>query len=159
MSISFPSRLATAQGLVFLTGILYLPYSHDLLSCYIAIQGDSHSVRCLQAPYSLLQLPHEVQIELPLPFWVVPEEDLEVTVNDTEVTVVVDGVMQLKRQYWQNEELATRQGSGYKVRESTSLAWKSRNFVLSFLVRSFHEQCLLGSSSTNKIHSTSPVVL
>lgn len=64
------------------------------------MQGDSHHARCLKSPYSVLQLPHEVHIELPLPFWVLPEEDLEVTINDMGVTVVVDGVMQLQRQYW-----------------------------------------------------------
>jgi hypothetical protein len=42
------------------------------------LQGDSHGARCLASPYSLLQLPHEAQLELPLPFWVVPEEDLQV---------------------------------------------------------------------------------
>lgn len=81
----------------------------------LSLQGDSHAARCLQSPYSLLQLPCEVQIELPLPFWVVPEEDLEVTVNDKGVTVIVDGVMQLRRGYWRHEGQAAKLGSNYKV--------------------------------------------
>jgi hypothetical protein len=43
------------------------------------LQGDSHGARCLVSPYRLLQLPHELQLELRLPFWVVPEEDLQVS--------------------------------------------------------------------------------
>lgn len=57
-----------------------LPLKAAAAMCLFAalLQGDSHGARCLQSPYRLLQLPHEVQLEMPLPFWVVPEEDLQV---------------------------------------------------------------------------------
>lgn len=55
---------------------------HTLLSSInddaICLQGDSYGVRCLVPPYRLLQLGGEVVLELPLPFWVLPEEDLQV---------------------------------------------------------------------------------
>jgi hypothetical protein len=53
------------------------------------LQGDSHGARCLVSPYSLLQLPHEVTLELPLPFWVLPEEDLQVILVFIKTSAVV----------------------------------------------------------------------
>jgi hypothetical protein len=72
--------------------------------------------RCLQSPYRLLQLPGEVQVELPLPFWVDPAEDLAVTISDASLTVTVDGVMTLRRVYYRNAAQEAKQGPGsYKV--------------------------------------------
>jgi hypothetical protein len=42
------------------------------------VQGDSDGARCLVQPYRLLQLPEEVVVEVCLPRWVVPQEDLQV---------------------------------------------------------------------------------
>jgi hypothetical protein len=41
-------------------------------------QGDSDGARSLVQPYRLLQLPEEVVVEVGLPRWVLPQEDLQV---------------------------------------------------------------------------------
>jgi hypothetical protein len=53
-------------------------HTHAAANHAATAQGDSHGARCLPRPYSLLQQPSEVTLELPLPFWVMPEEDLQV---------------------------------------------------------------------------------
>eukprot|EP00879_Flechtneria_rotunda_P012256 GHRR01012801.1.p1 GENE.GHRR01012801.1~~GHRR01012801.1.p1 ORF type:complete len:589 (+),score=229.63 GHRR01012801.1:1517-3283(+) len=86
-------------------------------------RGDSYGARCLQSPYNLLQLPHEVQLQLPLPFWVDAREDVEVAVQERSLCVAVDGVMQLQRTYWWDEAQAARRGPEYKVVIPTSSSW------------------------------------
>ncbi|KAF6254987.1 hypothetical protein COO60DRAFT_1641921 [Scenedesmus sp. NREL 46B-D3] len=82
--------------------------------------GDSHGARCLTCPYSLLQLPHEVQLELPLPFWVVPEEDLQVHIGERGVSIAVDGLLRLQRTYW---TAAEAKSSSRKVVDVAASSW------------------------------------
>ncbi|WIA19449.1 hypothetical protein OEZ85_004064 [Tetradesmus obliquus] len=63
-------------------------------------KGDSYGVRCLVPPYRLLQLGGEVVLELPLPFWVLPEEDLQVHIGESSIGIAVDGLLKLQRTYW-----------------------------------------------------------
>ena len=78
-------------------------------------QGDPHLARHMQSPYCLLQLPSEIQLELPVPFWVHPTEDVTVNIGEQQLTVEVDGVMRLQRTYYQPNPDAARRGGG-KVR-------------------------------------------
>eukprot|EP00878_Enallax_costatus_P027486 GHUV01029603.1.p1 GENE.GHUV01029603.1~~GHUV01029603.1.p1 ORF type:complete len:211 (+),score=66.93 GHUV01029603.1:1990-2622(+) len=39
------------------------------------------------------------------------------------MTVTVDGVMQLERRYWRNDEQAAKQGSGYKAVDTATSSW------------------------------------
>ena len=72
--------------------------------------------RYLQSPYRLVQQPAELQLELQLPFWVHPSEDVHVSIGARTLTVAVDGVLRLQRTYWWDEAQATRMGDSYKVR-------------------------------------------
>ncbi|WIA39722.1 hypothetical protein OEZ86_005784 [Tetradesmus obliquus] len=63
-------------------------------------KGDSYGVRCLVPPYRLLQLGGEVVLELPLPFWVLPEEDLQVHIRESSISIAVDGLLKLQRTCW-----------------------------------------------------------
>eukprot|EP00775_Hariotina_reticulata_P011937 gene11937-12080_t len=74
-------------------------------SCF---KGDSYASRCLCSPYSLLQLPHEVQLEMPLPYWVEPAEDIQVSIGRSTLQVSVDGWLALKRTFWRNQEQSMR---------------------------------------------------
>lgn len=78
-------------------------------------QGDHYMARHLQSPYRLVQLPSEVHLELPVPFWVHPAEDVQVDIGTRGLTVVVDGVLKLQRTYYLDEVQATKQGSSFKV--------------------------------------------
>jgi len=80
-----------------------------------AVQGDPYMARHLQSPYRLVQLPSEVHLELPMPFWVHPAEDVQVDIGTRELTMVVDGVLKLQRTYYRDEVQAAKHGSSFKV--------------------------------------------
>lgn len=83
----------------------------------VSLQGDPHMARHLQSPYRLVQLPAEVQLELQVPFWVQPTEDVKVDIGQRGLAVEVDGVMRLHRTFSWDEAQAAKQGSSYKVRQ------------------------------------------
>lgn len=68
--------------------------------------------RHLQAPYRLVQMPSEVHLEVPLPFWVHPTEDVKVVIGPRQLTVDIDGFMRLNRTYY----FPHKQGGDCQVR-------------------------------------------
>jgi hypothetical protein len=55
-------------------------------------------------------MPAEVQLELSLPFWVHPIEDVKVVIGCRHLTVEVDGYMRLTRTYYCSTTQKQRQG-------------------------------------------------
>ncbi len=69
------------------------------------MQGDTWGARCLEPPYTLSLSPSEATLELPLPRWIVPSEDLTVQISDLDLKIEVDGwpspgAGRLVRRFW-----------------------------------------------------------
>ncbi|KAI8472213.1 MAG: hypothetical protein J3K34DRAFT_519969 [Monoraphidium minutum] len=68
-------------------------------------RGDSLGARCVPPPYALSSSASEAALDLPLPRWVVPSEDVAVQITGRDLRVAVDGAPggALLRTFWRPE--------------------------------------------------------
>jgi hypothetical protein len=85
-------------------------------------QGDSAGARCLVPPYKLTLSQSEAALELPLPRWIVPSEDVAVQITRSSIVINVDGAPggKLVRTFWRPPHraaapLVAPEASGWSV--------------------------------------------
>lgn len=84
-------------------------------------RGDSDGLRCMQPPCTITETDSEVTLEFELPFWI-EEEDVQVDISSTQLSVFVRAELSFRRRYWRNSEEEQR-NAHYAAVDVTESLW------------------------------------